>query len=143
MLRKVTLMIVAAMVGTITACTTPLVPSPAPPPPAGPVVKVPPPRPEPPAKRPNVTAPANVQPEQLTGLNQDEAQALLGPPTAESTQAMATVWTYRRGDCALSLMFYPEVETAAQRVLSSEFQGSGDAAACLKHLHEARTRNGK
>lgn len=143
MLRKVTLMVVALSLGAITACSSPPVPSPASPPPAGPVVKVPPPKPEPPAKRPPVPALANVQPEQLTGLNQDEAQALLGSPTSEATQAMATVWSYRRGGCALSLVFYPEVETAVQRVLSYEFAGGGDAAACLKRLHEARTRNGK
>ena len=143
MLRKVTLMVVALSLGAITACSSPPVPSPASSPPAGPVVKVPPPKPEPPAKRPPVPALANVQPEQLPGLTQDEAQAMLGPPTAQSAQAMATVWTYRRGDCTLSLMFYPEVETAVQRVLGYEFGGGGDAAACLKRLHEARNRNGK
>lgn len=143
MLRKVTSIAVAVVVGTITACTTPSVPSPAPPLPAGPVVKVPPLKPEPPVKRPAVAAPANIQPEQLSGLNQEEAQLLLGPPSAESIQAMATVWTYRRGGCALSLVFYPEVETAVQRVLSYEFAGGGEAANCLNRLREARTRNVK
>jgi hypothetical protein len=141
--RKVTLMVVALSLGTITACSSLPFSSPAPPPPAGPVVKVPPPKPEPPAK-PETAAkrPPELRPEQLTGQTQDEAQALLGPPTTQSTQAMATVWTYRRGDCSLSLMFYPEVETAVQRVLGYEF-GGGDAASCLKRLHEARNRNGK
>ncbi len=143
-LRKVTWMIAAALLGVISACSSPPSHPPASPPPAaGPVVKAPPPRPEPPPRRPAVTAPANLHPEQLTGLSQDETQALLGPPAAEAVQAMATVWTYRRGGCALSLVFYPEVETAVQRVLSYEFKGSGEAAACLNHLREARIRNGK
>ncbi len=138
-----------ATLGAMTACTSPSSPPPAAPPvpsakaPSAPI-PMPVPRPEPPAKRPPAPAPTeHLRPEQLTGLNRDEAQALLGPPTAETTQAMATVWSYRRSDCALSLVFYPEVETAIQRVLSYEFEGGGDAAACLNRLRESRTRHGR
>jgi len=142
-------MILAAIVGTVAACTSPFTLGPfAPPAPASPPASTPPrpmPRPEPPPVRRPVPPPAaeGLRPEQLTGLSRDETLALLGPPTDEATQAMATVWRYHRGGCALSLVFYPEVETAVLRVLSFEFEGGGDAVACLDRLHESRLHHGK
>lgn len=137
--------------GMLAACATPLTPA-APPPSAAepPIVRPPPPRPEPP-KRPSpaptapAAAPAATQatPEGLKGLSRDEAAALLGQPTARTELATGTVWTYRRGGCALSLLFYPEVESGVERVLGYETEGGADAAACLKRLREAGDRHGR
>ena len=119
------------------------------PPPAEPPVPLPVPRPEPPPHRPAAPAPApapdpdHLQPGQLTGLDREATLALLGPPAAESTQAMALVWRYRARGCALSLIFYPEVETGVQRVLGYEFSGGGDGAACLNRLRESHLRHGR
>jgi hypothetical protein len=125
--------------GAVSACSSPQTVSPPPP--------VPQPRPEVPAARPvpspAVPPPAELRPDQLTGLSRDETMALLGPPTARSTRAMASVWTYRRGRCVLSLMFYPEVGTGIERVLSTEAEGGGTAETCLRRLREERLRHGQ
>jgi len=147
-LRRVMVMMLASTLGAVTACGTPER-SPAPTPPAvsaPPAIKVPPPRPEPPAKRPPAPPPAppahaDLQPAPLIGLSRDEASALIGPPMGESIQGMASVWDYRQGECRLSLMFYPEVETTVERVLSYEFVG--DATTCLNRFRESRDRRGK
>lgn len=142
-LRRVTALMVVSALGAVTACTSPPF-HPSALPPSGPVtdplepVPHPVPRPEPPVKKPD-----QIGPEQLSGLNQDEVQALLGSPTTRSTQAMATEWTYRRGKCVLSLLFYPEVETSVLRVLGYEFGGDGNAATCLNRLRESKNRHGK
>ncbi|EME70320.1 hypothetical protein H261_09043 [Paramagnetospirillum caucaseum] len=119
----------------LSSCSTPPVP-----PLETPIPKPPPPRPEPPRFRPT---PAPATPESLTGLSRDEARALLGRPASETARAMGTVWRYRRGDCALSLVFYPEVETNVERVLSYEFEGREEAGACFRRLRDAGGRNGK
>ena len=93
------------------------------------------PRPRPPP------AEAELRPERLTGLSRDQALALLGPPSAETTRDMATVWSYRRGGCALSLTFYPEVQTAVERVLGYEFADGRNAVDCLRRLRAAGTRH--
>ncbi|TAN55338.1 MAG: hypothetical protein EPN20_20370 [Magnetospirillum sp.] len=120
----------------LAACST------KPPPPVAPseapISKPPPPRPEP--SRPILPP---VSPESLSGLSRGEARALLGHPTSETTRAMGTVWRYRRGDCVLSLVFYPEVETEIERVLGYEFEGGKDAVTCFKRLRDAGGRNGK
>ena len=97
----------------------------------------PPPRPAPPRSAPPVS------PESLSGLSRDEARALLGRPASETVRAMGTIWRYRRGDCTLSLVFYPEVETEVERVLSYEFEGGKDAGICFKRLRDAGGRNEK
>jgi hypothetical protein len=138
--------------GMLAACSTPLIPAATPPSAAEPpIVRPPPPRPEPPrrpppaATAPTAAAPSAPQatPEGLKGLSRDEAAALLGQPTARTQLATGTVWTYRRGGCALSLLFYPEVESGVERVLGYETEGGADAAACLKRLREAGDRHGR
>lgn len=128
-----------ALGGVLAACST------RPPPGAQtPIPKPPPPRPEaarpppPPASPPAAAAPAT-----LTGLSREQALALLGRPAAETSQAMGTVWLYRLGHCRLSLVFYPEVETEIERVLSYEFAEGADPAACLKRLRKAGGGDGK
>ncbi len=103
------------------------------------IPKPPPPRPDPPRSAP----PSPVSPESLSGLSRDDARALLGRPASETVRAMGTIWRYRRGDCTLSLVFYPEVETEVERVLSYEFEGGKDAGICFKRLRDAGGRNGK
>ncbi|WP_068438019.1 hypothetical protein [Magnetospirillum sp. XM-1] len=124
----------------VAACST------KPPPPVAPaetpIPKPPPPRPEPPPPARPAPPPA-VSPESLGGLNRDEVRALFGPPTSETTRAMGTIWRYRRGECALSLVFYPEVGTEIERVLSYEFERGKDAAGCIKRLRDSGGRNGK
>ncbi len=128
---------IAAMMG---ACLGALAGCASEPPPEPPV---PQPRPEPPARRPAAPPPAaDLRPEQLAGLDQAQAQALLGSPTARSTRAMATVWSYRRGRCVVSLVFYPEVGTAVERVLDTEVEG-GSAADCLRRLRQERIHHGQ
>lgn len=102
-------------------------------------IEAPPPKPPPPRPAP----PPAVSPERLSGLNSDEVRALFGPPTSETTRAMGKIWRYRRGECALSLVFYPEVETEIERVLSYELEKGKDAAACIKRLRDNGGRNGK
>lgn len=134
--------------GALAACSSPPAPATQPPAAGSPVmVRPPPPRPEPPKRTtPTVTAPAvapPLTPEGLKGLSRDEAVALLGQPIARTELATGTVWTYRRSGCALSLLFYPEVESGVERVLGYETEGGADATACLKHLREAGGRNGR
>ncbi|WP_231848921.1 hypothetical protein [Paramagnetospirillum magneticum] len=122
----------------LAACST------TPPPPAVPSQQPPLPRPPPP--RPEAPRPAPspaVSPDSLNGLSRDEARALLGSPTSETVRAMGTVWRYRRGECVLSLVFYPEVETDIERVLGYEFEGGKDAVTCFKRLRDTGGRNGK
>lgn len=128
----------------LAACSTTPAPPPAPPA-ETPIPKPPPPRPEPPRPEPPRPrpAPSAASPESLNGLSRDEAHALLGRPASETARAMGTVWRYRRGECALSLVFYPEVETNVERVLIYEFEGGKDADTCFKRLRDAGGRNGK
>jgi outer membrane protein assembly factor BamE (lipoprotein component of BamABCDE complex) len=137
--RGLLVMMAVALLAALGACTTAPAPSTSAPPPAAKLPPVPVPRPEPPlpARR------LDPSPQSLNGLSRDEIRALLGPPASETSQAMATVWSYRKGSCALSLVFYPEVETATERVLSYEFKPEAEAATCLNRLREARSRNGK
>lgn len=120
----------------LAACST------KPPPPVSPT-ETPVPKPPPPRPEPSRPAPPAVSPESLNGMSRNEARALLGRPASETARAMGTVWRYHRGDCALSLVFYPEVETDIERVLSYEFEGGKDAGTCFKRLRDAGGRNGK
>lgn len=142
-MRRVVNVVMSAMLGLgLAACSAAPVPPQTPPPPAAASIpKPPPPRPAPPPVSSPPSPPAAA--DSLTGLGRDEVRALLGPPASETARAMGTVWRYRRGDCALSLVFYPEVETSVERVLGYEFEGGKDAGACLKRLRDAGGRNGK
>ncbi|WP_237051507.1 hypothetical protein [Magnetospirillum sp. ME-1] len=102
-------------------------------------VEVPPPKPPPPRPAP----PPAFSPESLNGLNRDEVLALFGRPTSETRHAMGMTWRYRRGDCALSLVFYPEVDTEIERVLGYELERGKDAATCIRRLRDTGGRNGK
>ena len=82
--------------------TPPAVPAPPPaaPPPAEPQRTMT----TPPTARPAVPAVPPAMPNDpviLVGLSQEQANAMLGPPTSIRQETPATVWAYRIGDCQL------------------------------------------
>jgi hypothetical protein len=100
--------------------------------------------PAPPVKPPSPGAPrgapgepaGKLQPSQLVGLEQDQAQSLLGPATAVRDVPPATVWEYRVKGCSLDLFFYMDVAEKRYRSLaydlkSTQNQGEGAAERCL------------
>lgn len=111
----------------VTGCTA------SPPPISSPKTVVVPP---PPAPRPSLRpAPARrLDPAVLQGMTGEQAVALLGQPQREESREMARLWSWRQGRCVLTLAVYPEVGAASYRVLSADFSGTDDAAACLGAL---------
>lgn len=97
-----------------------------PPPPAAP----PPPETQramttPPTARPPVSPVPPAMPNDpviLVGLSQEQANAMLGPPSSIRQETPATVWAYRIGDCQLDLFFYEDVKTRRQQSLAYELQ---------------------
>jgi hypothetical protein len=91
----------------------------APPPPEPPRAVTTPPTARPPAP---VVPPTPNDPVILVGLSQEQANAMLGPPTSIRQETPATVWAYRIGDCQLDLFFYEDVKTKRQQSLAYELQ---------------------
>lgn len=112
------------------------------PPPAPPVVSppqlippVPPPKPPIPQKAPE-KSPAPTAAE-LIGLDRDGVSRLLGDPAESRTEGAARVLVYRgKTNCQLTVIFFLDVKTGTERVLSFEQQpDSGKhAAACYAAL---------
>lgn len=113
------------------------------PPPPPPVVSppqlippVPPPKPPAPPKPALDKSPAPTAAE-LIGLDRDGVSRLLGDPADSRTEGAARVLTYRgKSNCQLALIFFLDVKTGAERVLSYEQQpDSGKhGAACYAAL---------
>jgi hypothetical protein len=60
----------------------------------------------------------------LLGLNPAQIESLLGTPGAKNAEGPGQKWTYRAGDCALSISLYANVETREFRALSYEVSGN-------------------
>ncbi|MTK64431.1 MAG: hypothetical protein F8N15_07910 [Methanobacterium sp.] len=54
----------------------------------------------------------------LIGLDENEAQTLLGPPTTIEDQSPGKMWSYRKQECVLSIALYPDVATRVFHILS-------------------------
>lgn len=79
----------------------------------------------PPTARPPAPAALPVAPNDpviVVGLSQEQANAMLGPPSSIRQETPATVWAYRIGDCQLDLFFYEDVKTKRQQSLAYELQ---------------------
>jgi hypothetical protein len=77
---------------------------------------------EPPA-RPGVkpSRPNNVpgiDPKLLIGKNQNEAEAVLGPPNAVHAAPPATIWQYKADGCTLEVFFYMDMGSNSLRALA-------------------------
>lgn len=126
------------------AISPPPPPAPAePPPPAPPEVSapqlippVPPPKPPIPPRPSQEKAPSSTAAE-LIGLDRDGVAKLLGDPSDSRNEGTARVLTYRgKTNCQLDVIFFPDMKTGSERVLSFEQQpDSGKhAAACYASL---------
>jgi hypothetical protein len=59
-------------------------------------------------------------PAMVVGMNENEVQQLLGPPTHIGPMPPGKEWEYRNGDCVLTVALYPDVETRVFHALSYE-----------------------
>lgn len=111
-----------------------------------PVPESPPPeKPEPPgtSRAYSLEAARPFPPENLTGLSQQEARVLFGPPSIVSQDPPAEVWRYAFSpDCLLTMFFYLDVSASAWRVLTYEVKPeNGDDAKCIGALYERHAAN--
>jgi len=136
-----------ALAGCLSAPPTPLPQAAAPPPPDVTPVPVPvvslPPRPvrkppprtlaslPPPASSPEPAAPPSAVNEddfaRLTGLDQDEALAVLGEPQQRAESPPAVLWRYTSSACELDLYFYLDLQSREMRVLHYELRDNDDS----------------
>jgi len=86
---------------------------------------VPPPKPPVPKLPEKAPAPT---PAELIGLDRDGVIRLLGDPAEERSEGAARVFTYRGKKCQFDVIFFLDVKTGTERVLSFEEQ-----AAAAKH----------
>jgi hypothetical protein len=76
---------------------------------------------EPPARpgvkpsRPNIPG---IDPKLLIGKNQNEAEAVLGPPSAVQAAPPATIWQYKADGCTLDVFFYMDMGSNSLRALA-------------------------
>lgn len=117
----------------------PAEPPPPPPPEVSPpqlIPPVPPPKPPiPPKNTPEKLPPPTAS--ELIGLDRDGVTRLLGDPADSRTEGAARVLTYRgKINCQLDVIFFLDVKTGTERVLSFEQQpDSGKhGAACYAGL---------
>lgn len=115
-------------------------PSPAPTataPPRLSLTKPPPPKPPPPT--PDPTGP-NSAPDELIGLDSDAVSKLLGNPTDTSNEGGARIQSYHSQDCVLDVIFFRDVKTGVDRVLSFDLHTpkSRRAKPCYEELRSGR-----
>lgn len=67
--------------------------------------------------------PSAIDPDHLIGLAPGAVQQLLGPPVRVENSNLSREWVYASGGCSFRLFFYPNLNTAAFRVLK---YGSND-----------------
>ncbi len=75
---------------------------------------------------------------EISGLDQPEIEARLGPPVVEKAQGIGKALEYRERNCSIELTFYPEVETRVYRALAYQVKSDDDTnrgkRACLEHF---------
>ncbi len=125
-----TAMLLAGAGLALTACTAPPPPK-LPPPPSASEAPAPQAEAPPPARpvhkpAPPVTASLPAGPpepdsfDRLHGLDQAEAEALLGEPKERAEAPPAIVWRYASRDCDLDVYFYLDLQSRETRVLHYE-----------------------
>jgi hypothetical protein len=97
-----------------------------------------PPPPKPPAPKP-LPKPAN-GPDELIGLDQDAVSKLLGDPADVSTEGGARILTFRSQECVLDVIFFLDVKTGVDRVLSFDLPSSASRRGrpCYAELRRER-----
>lgn len=80
------------------------------------------------AYRSTAKAPSDRVPASPIGMDENQLQALLGPPTVQEDRAPGKIWRYRNGRCTVNLTLYPDVETRIYRALAYEVTGDDDSA---------------
>jgi hypothetical protein len=69
-----------------------------------------------PARDPRRGEPERYDPHRLIGLNRDQVKQLLGLPDHARDEASGLVWSFRRRDCSLDIVFYSSVDGTDLRV---------------------------
>lgn len=113
----------------------------------------PPPEPAPPIKKVSRVKPASrppaqdkvasIDPDSLIGMEPRDVRRLLGRPVQTRTDRLPHEWVYGTGRCSFRVFFYPNLNTAAFRVLkygSSDGNGESIDASdvCIRHILMAR-----
>lgn len=87
-----------------------------------------------PRVKPQVTA-LNAQ--DFTGLQPEEIEELLGPPSEISMQGPILIWQYDSGPCSATFQFFKEVETEIYRLLQYDFAGGAETY-CLGRIERRK-----
>ncbi len=77
-------------------------------------------------------------PPRLIGLSEAETRTLLGPPTEESEQPPAKVWTYRSGGCELAVHLFPDMDKGGFFALDYTSPADSREACLMKMANEVR-----
>jgi len=110
---------------------------------------VPEPRPRKPARvrKAPVARPAPektaIDPDRLIGMTPAGVRGLLGPPTRIRDQDLSREWVYAARDCSLRVIFYPNLNAAAFRVLKyGGSNGNGElldvSDVCIRNILAAK-----
>lgn len=85
----------------------------------------------------------SVDPARLIGMAPSAVRELLGPPLRIESYDLSREWVYASNGCSFRLFFYPNLNTAAFRVLKyGGNDGNGElmdvSDACIRHILTAR-----
>lgn len=84
-----------------------------------------------------------IDPHHLIGLEPGAVQQLLGPPGRVENSDLSRKWVYASGGCSFRLFFYPNLNTAAFRVLKyGSSDGNGElldvSDTCIRRILMAK-----
>jgi len=84
-----------------------------------------------------------IDPERLIGMAPSAVRELLGPPLRVESYDLSREWVYAANGCSFRLFFYPNLNTAAFRVLKyGGSDGNGElmdvSDVCIRHILTAR-----
>lgn len=84
-----------------------------------------------------------IDPGQLIGMAPGAVRQLLGPPLRVENYDLSREWVYASSRCSFRLFFYPNLNTAAFRVLKyGSSDGNGElidvSDVCIRHILTAR-----
>jgi hypothetical protein len=98
------------------------------------------------APKPHVAHTGDTPSLDVIGLDQSQLQSLLGSPAQDSEQLPAMESVFRDGSCALSVTFYPNVQTHIYHALASKVASDVDTVKERRRcyiLFAARLHNSK
>jgi hypothetical protein len=86
---------------------------------------------------------AIIDPDSLIGMEPGEVRKLLGTPVRTRNDQLPREWIYGTGRCSFRVFFYPNLNTAAFRVLKyGSSDGNGEmidtSDVCIRHILMAR-----